>query len=348
MNVKLSVLAAIPLGLGVAVAVAQGPERSEPARAQPAASEIALDKTPKQARDTFWPPNWMVNAWLKRSIRDMGRRHNFSDEQNQKLFELYAERLPRFMAKNRENLEPVLTGVTKALVGREAPPVEHMVDLANAAKPLVNEVQELVHGVFDDFKEELDPTQLVRMQREMSGMDFAMKMTARKLEDWSRGIYDPKTSLPGLDAPSVDPGNLGRRRPPPGTKAPGRSSPDPATPRRQPVEKDRFDIYVETFIAKYDLYPGQKKTAYAILVEIKERAEPEKDKARQKLAAIEQQQKDLAEKAKGLTTEQLEVARAKLEKNKARATGRLDTLFGELQKRLSLLLQKRQRRIAEA
>ena len=352
MYVKLLGWGALSLGMGLAVAVAQEAERSEPAEAQP----VAVEKAAGRDRDTFWPPNWLINAWLKRNVRELGRRHNFSDEQNQKLFDMYAERIPKFMEKNRENLEPVLAEVLYSAASGEAPSVDVMTQLATAAKPLVGEVQGLIHGVFDDFKEDLDPTQLVRMQKELTGMDFAMKMTARKLDDWSDGNYDPE-NLPGLRPPSdvfrggsrPDVWNDLGPRTTPRRRSPGTSSRQQAASRPEPIEKDRFDKYVETFIAKYDLYPGQKKMAYAILAEIKKRAQPEKGKARRKLAEIEKQQKELAKKAKAgeLAKEELETAKAKIEKGKAEATARLDTFFGELQKRLSLLLERKQRQMVE-
>jgi hypothetical protein len=313
------------------------------------------------AQEPFWPSDWMVKAWLNRSVNDVVRKHGLSEGQGKRLFDLYTERLPEFMEKNKESLQPVLNEMMSAALSGVAPSSERMAKLAKVAKPLVKEVRGLAHGVFDEFKEDLSPEQLVRMTGEMKGFDLAMKLAANRIEKWGNGDFD-SGSIPGFrngfnftnrgsslpPSPWLESGGSG----PPKRVVAGPSRTGVDADKSKPAEKrekDRFTKYVEEFIARYDLDKAQRQVAMAILSEIKERAAPAESDSAARISRIEARERELAakEKSEAVAKEEAAKERNALEERRVLAMRRVNRLFDELKKRLRGLPTSRQKRHAK-
>ncbi len=144
----------------------------------------------------FWPTEKMITRMLDRLADGMADHYDFDDAQVEQITGVLKDRIPKWMAENRTELQTLTNEYIEALLNLEPPTKEEVAKWADRALPMVNSFKDLVLKTSEDMKPFMTEDQALKLEGEMAGFEVGMGFANQKLVSWSEGNYDPETEWP--------------------------------------------------------------------------------------------------------------------------------------------------------
>ncbi|MBN1345662.1 MAG: hypothetical protein JXQ73_23420 [Phycisphaerae bacterium] len=313
-----------------------------------------------------WPPKPVVEATLKRMVKDVAKQLKMDAKQTAVLSEQAMSRWPAFLEKHRPVLQPLVNEYIEALIIGDPPKPETVARWAKAFQPIIEKAAQEFEGTYLEVRKVLRPDQLQQWDEGQKSFRAGKQTMEQQVRELASGRFDPRTwqtpfpkprgsgpapirvATPAADGARVNaaaPGDRPRQR---GNRfssrrgaAPGPSRLGQTDPARrggvivadQKVRPlDKWESFVKDFIKRHGLDEAQTNSAMAILEELKTQAEDYETRHRGEMAKLER------------------AVQAADPEVKPRYQGQLDDLrrpvadlFQELQDRLDGLLTASQR-----
>ncbi len=291
-------------------------------------SEKASDKAKAAARTS----SATVDAIMETAVRNIGRRYNLNAAQLEQTQALMKREVYKFLQDHEDNVWPLIRDLLKAQLGNNPPTdQEDIKRIGKGASPLAKLAEEAIIRANEEWREYLTAEQRVTHDYDMKEMRKTFKSINENFESWAEGKPSGKSIFPGPQEASAGPPRPGK---------PQAGLPDPAIQTIGETEMF-FVAYVNEFISKYELDPGQVNAARSILAEYKDQVAKFRATNFDELAAV----------TYDLLAAQKERDRKKIAEVETRRRGLLKqvyVMFGEMDGRLQGLLQEGQReRFAE-
>jgi len=317
-----------------------------------------------------WPPKRLIEAGLRRMIRDLTKRHRLDAKQAAVLERQVMTRWPAFLEKHRPVLQKLIGEYLEVLIVGDPPGSEQVARWATAFQPVVEAATAEIEGTHEEMRKVLRREQLKTWDRDHTSFRFGKKFAEVELGKLARGQFNPKQwwtpwPKPPMEAripvvePSADPAapdvagtsggaKSGRRANRFRTRRPEAPGPlrhgDSALPRsegtidtKQPTRPlDTWESYVKQFIKRHSLDAGQANAAMAILKELRSQGKAYEAKHAAELERV----------ARAVSAAD-PAARPRLQAQFNELRQPINDLFDELRSRLDDLLTGAQRRGAE-
>lgn len=317
---KLPTLAMLLAVLGVATGLSAGEKKKK----APPVSDSASATTKAAAKSS----SATVDAIMETAVRNIGRRYNLNAAQLEKTHILMKREVYKFLQEHENNVWPLIRDLLKAQLGNKPPEsAEDVMRIGKGAGPLAKLAEEAIVRANEEWRNYLTAEQRVTHDYDMKEMRKTFKSINENFENWAQGKPTGKSIFPDPQMAGVGP-----PRPP---KPRGRKLPPPVD--ESILETTIFfDTYVDEFITKYELDPGQVNAAHSILSEVKDQVAKFRAANYDELAAITRE----------LLAAQKERDRKKIAQIEARRRGLLKqvyVLFAEMDGRLQSLLRTAQR-----
>lgn len=203
----------------------------------------------------------------------------------------FKTRVKEFVKRNQADVTVLANQFIEATLEDEAPSPETVAVWAQRALPILDKAREMVSGMGDEMREFLNEDQMVKIDAGLAAAEVGFTFMNQKLGKWAEGGYDPVTEWPknpgvaqrdrqqerelrrametarreklsGGASAAVADGSGGR----PAGSGDGKAGTRPAE-----APKDEWTLYVERFIAKYDLDQEQQSKARLFLSNAQER-----------------------------------------------------------------------------
>lgn len=334
--------------------------------AQPILEEPGKTAATNPCPEGFWPTQVMVERFLDRVADDMVDDYGFDDEQLMATRQLLRERIPRFLAENRHELQPLINEFIEAQLSDEPPTPEQMAAWAARALPLTAKFQQSVSEISDAMRTYLTEDQVITLESNLAAFTTGMGLMTSKLNQWSQGGFDPRTEWMGtvaerrrrqreekqrirqemeaakaatLEAALREEGGSGPgggTAPPTPGSAPRAPGADRASSVASETAQDEWDQYVDAFIRRYRLTDEQRQEAQRKLGDMKQRRD---EYLRRKADEIEAARKLVA-------TADSPEARQRAQQDLDRLNQPVHRMFRQLQERLDTIPTRRQRQEA--
>lgn len=343
-------LAASLLAAGGAAGQAYDPSEREPGRPRRPRDEAAAG--------LFFTPR-LIDLAINRMTEEMARHYEFDEDQLWATRELWKERFPGWLEKNRGEIITLVNQYMEAVLGEDPPTPEQVADWSQRALPLLNEFTGMVEQTADEMRGYMTDEQQTMLDGEMAAFRVATGYMTQRMRVWSEGGYDWRTEWPRSE--EFDRSEAERQRavhdeaeraraeaagtPPAAAGGPGAGAAEPgaarpaepktaATPGAGP--KDEWTIYVDNFVKRYQLDDVQKELAYRIL----RRHQEQRDAyLRRKLAAI----KNLEQRMQAARTDE---EKSRLREEYAELNRPVERIFEQLKDKLDPLPTRAQRAAA--
>lgn len=295
----------------------------EKKKKSPPVSEKASDSAKAAANAS----SATVDAIMDTAVRNIGRRYNLNAAQLEKTHALMRREVYKFLQDHENTVWPLIRDLLKAQLGNKPPEnPEDVMRIGKGAGPLAKLAEEAIIRANEKWSEYLTVEQKVTHDYDMKEMRKTFKSINENFENWAEGKATGKSIFP-------EPQTAGSG--PPRPVRPRVGLPDPEV--ETIGETDMFFVaYVNEFITKYDLDPGQVNAARSILAEFKEQVAKFRAGNFKELAAVTQD----------LLAAQKERDRKKIAEIEERRRGLLKhvyVLFSEMDGRLHGLLRTAQR-----
>jgi hypothetical protein len=273
-----------------------------------------------------------VDAIMETAVRNIGRRYNLNAAQLEKTHVLMKREVYKFLQDHEDNVWPLIRDLLKAQLGNNPPEnAEDVMRIGKGAGPLAKLAEQAIVRANEEWRNYLTAEQKVIHDYDMKEMRKTFKSINDNFDRWAEGKPSGESIFPAPQAATAGPGRP--VRPPAGL-------PDPAI--ETIGETDMFFVaYVNEFIKKYELDPGQVNAARSILAEMKDQVAKFRATNYEALASITQELLAAQKTRDRKKIAEVETRRRKLLKQ-------VYVLFGEMDGRLHGLLQEGQReRFAE-
>ncbi len=306
-----------------------------PAHAQtpPADSPDTVQPPP----EGFWPSRRMTEHTLLRWTDQIVHDYKLTDDQAARLEEMMLRRWPAWMERNRHELQPVLNEFLERRLAPEPPDSAEVRAWAERALRVFDSTKEELRAAQAEFRETLGPQQKMQFDADVAKMNVGMELFQQKLSNWRDGHF---TQRDLWDEPRWQ----RRQRREAEAEAARRLAAEQETAASEltPVEQartqiDQWEQFVRDFISRHRFDEAQSTTAWAILQDVRTRAEAYRLRRAEDYARIQQRMQDASTETQQTLLEemvQLDVP--------------VGDLFDELRTRLARLLTPAQRRAAES
>ena len=270
----------------------------------------------QQAKDEVYRL-WNVDSMIRQAADNVARRYNLSPEQTEYTRKIMHERVTRFLEENEEAIWPLVRDLARQqLTGKTFDPanpndVETAKRIGAGALPLVAKAKQAILQANQEWGQILSPEQKKLHDYDLNEMEGQFGEINQNFERYKAGqpVENPMF-------PQTPPKNVAPPRPP--------KPPRVYTPRQA---EDRWDQYVQDFIKKYELDPGQRESAESILREYKKRAADYRSSRTKEFTEIT---KRLSEAFQSSDLQK----RAMAQRDEAALNKPIDEMFEEMKRRL--------------
>ncbi len=284
----------------------------------------ARAEDPKEAEQEF-KGLWNVDSMMEQAVENISRRYNLNDNQKETTKKMLVEEVTKFL-DTHENIWPLVRDLGRYQIRGEAPEGEIARRIGENARPLLEDIRETILRCNEDWDSILNEEQRALHEWDLNDME----LTFKKMDENFTAMRQGKPRNPGI---FPGPNKHEVKAPTVRKKPPTNFNPKLVSVARQKPQEDDWDLYVRTFIEKYELNEAQSVSAHSILRECKTRAaayrlSKERDfaEAKKRLADV-QKSKQPAE----ITKTKEKVWKSVLEKLRRP----VDDLFEELKGRLA-------------
>lgn len=273
-------LAAMLLASAVAVSVGQ-----EPPESGDRAEKKRIDPRDRYEKEGIWPTQRQVELFFDRVADSMIEFYDLDEEQFLATRQIVRETLPKFLQENKRDLKALLNEFIDAQLSGEPPDPNSIQDWAQRAVTMLEKFDGVVQEVTDGMREFLTEDQLVKLDAEHAAFKTGVSIVQNKLYHWSEGGFNPETDW--ITDPRVRREREHNERVAmraemqkaresvlngagePGSVATAdRGAPEQRAgsgPASRTAPRDEWEMYVVSFIRRYDLNHDQEQQAYAIL-----------------------------------------------------------------------------------
>jgi hypothetical protein len=233
-----------------------------------AASTNAQSGPDAAVEDDCWVSNEkLVNAYVQKASRDMGRHLGLDEYQQQLFSESFRDEAQRFIAGNRETLKPLINDYVDAVFGSTPPTPELAAEWADRALPVIGALRDVAANVGERTREFMTEEQEARLDSQLAAVEAGADVVTHRLLTWSDGGFDAKSEWPG--SPQFRELDRKRRVELEGAMETARRAAlnDPAAQPETPKAakpkdaKDEWTLYTESFIRRYRLNEDQQQRA---------------------------------------------------------------------------------------
>jgi len=314
-----------------------------------------------------WPPKRLIEAGLRRLIRETTKRYELDAKQAAVLERQFMTRWPAFLEKHRSVLQRLINEYLEVVIVGDPPTREQVARWAKALRPVVEASTAELDGTYEEVRKILRPEQIKSWDRDRKSFMSGKKFAEVELGKLARGQFNPKHwrtpwPKPPMDAripvvePSADPAapdvagtadraKSGRRANRFRTRRADAPGPprhgDSGLPRsegtidtKQPTRPlDTWESYVKQFIKRHSLDAGQANAAMAILKELRSQGKAYETKHAAEIERL----------ARAVSAAE-PAARPKLQAQLNELRQPINDLFDELRSRLDDLLTGAQRK----
>lgn len=267
-----------------------------------------------------------VDAIMAQAVKNIGRRYNLNEAQLEKTHEIMQREVYRFLQQHEEKIWPLIRELLDANLGLTPPSDKDLAKrVGQGALPILEAAKEAILRGNEEWRMYLDESQKPMHDYDLQEMEKTFGQIEQNFEKWAGG--NPGPIFPPPPDPTTSPA-----RPP---------KPLPGLPEAGVVEvvfnvRKLFDSYVEEFIKRYDLSPGQIDTARSILKDYRQKALTFRDANVKELAAIAKEWKKAQEAGNREKLREAESKRKDLLKD-------VYVLFAQMDDRLNAILTTSQR-----
>jgi hypothetical protein len=200
---------------------------------------------------------WNVDSMIQQAADNVARRYNLSPEQREKTRQMMQAGVTKFLEQNEEAIWPLVRDLARQQLTGAPPDPETAKHIGEAALPLVEKAKQAIYKANEDWGQILSPEQKQLHDFDLREMKGQFEEINRNFEGYKDGNLVPNPMFP---------------------QSPSKADEPPRPPRPSNVYRpskrleDAWDKYVQDFIAKYELDPGQKLSAESYLREVKQRA----------------------------------------------------------------------------
>jgi len=329
MEIRAALIAWLVAGLGFSLATAQDPPASSPSGdAQPPSRRTTANKesnagkagTPdarpntdsakpvsqrqKLARELHsgaMPTASTIEMIMEQAVKNISRRYNLNDAQQQKTREIMQREVNRFLKEHENEVWPVIRDLFASQMGARPPEnLEDVKRIGKAARPLSSLAKDAIYRANEEWRFYLSPEQKSMHDYDLAEMDKTFSQIDQNFADWESGTPKDVGLFP---APPV------ADRSPPRPKQPSPGLPEPEVETFRPTI---FETYVEQFIKDYELDQGQVTAARSILEEYKSKTNDFKNAKEEEFVKISMDQRAAVESGDREKIAATEAARKKL------------------------------------
>lgn len=347
------------VGLGVIACVAFSAAAQQSADPSDRRDRGRPDPRDLYAEEGFWPTQRQIELFFDRVADSMIDFYDLDEEQFLATRQVLRETMPTFLRENRRELKALLNEFIEAQLSGEVPDPNAIQFWAERAVPMLHKFDEVVDHITDEMREYFSDDQLLKLDAEHAAFKTGLGLVSNKLHIWADGGFNPETDwitdprqrrmreheervamreemrraresvLNGEETfdPDLAPGALAATAP---------VSPRTDGPQTRPAIRDEWEMYVVSFIRRYDLNHDQQQRAYALL---RTRQEERDEYLRRRGQDIEEVSKRLAA---ATTDEQRERAQEAFDS----LNRPVERIFQALKRRLEELPTRAQRKEA--
>lgn len=268
-------------GLAVAICacmLASGQSSDEARQADRRGQRVPPEE--RYVSEGFWPTQRQIELFFDRVADSMVEMYDLDEQQFLATRQILRETMPKFLKENQRELKALLNEFIEAQLGGEPPDPNAIQSWSSRALPMLEKFETVVQGITDEMREFLTDEQAVKLDAEHAAFKTGLSLITGKLHVWAEGGFNPETDWP------TDPRERRRREHEervaaraemekarqavlaagneagPATGKPGDP---PAEMVTRPGERDEWELYVVSFIRRYDLNEEQQQQAYALL-----------------------------------------------------------------------------------
>jgi len=318
-----------------------------------------------------WLPKALVEAGLKRMVRDLAGRHKMDAKQTAVFEKQALTRWPAFLEKHRPVLQEIVNEYFEAVIIGEPPTAERVADWAKTLQPVINAAAKEFEGTYKAVRKVLRPEQQKLWDQDQNGFRAAKMAVGFEVGRLAQGKFDPRKWVAPwpkppadarMDVPQpvakqtqtrderqADAGRSNRfaRANKSGRSATGgrrASGPPRFGERRAPKGTgatgageslrplDMWESYVKQFIKRHDLSKAQANQAMAVLKELRGQAKAYEKKHADEIKKLERSISAADPAAKPRFQGQLDELREPIAHLFEDLRTRLDTLLTEAQR----------------
>lgn len=300
----------------------------------------------------IWPTRKMMDLMLARWGDMVSEHYELDEKQSSELTTKIKSRWTTFATENQKTLEPLLTDFIEMRLQMEPPTKEQVAEWSKRASGALDLVEKEIAQGADEMRGILRDDQRAKFDGEMMGFQTGMQFARTQLNRWQQGefqereFWDPPLAVrrqrreAEQDKAKAEEAKAKaaaeKAAADASGKAPGGSMAE-GPPDQIASEVDAWTQHVEDFIKKYELDEAQKKSAYSILKELKERALAHRDANKPEIDKLERRI------ALGTgTPEELK----QIEEQLVKLYGPIDAMFEELQRRIEPIPTAKQKAAA--
>lgn len=211
---------------------------------------------------------WDVSKILKIATRNIGRRYNLNEEQQDYTDDMMTKRVTRFLENHQNEIWPLIRDLAYYQRKGAVPERDEAKRLGPVALKIIREAKKEIYQSNEEWREILTEQQRRVHDYDLGEMDKTFAAMRGNFERWEKGSPESPRIFPEPRPLVNDPPTP--KKPDPGLKR--------APKTKKTKEKDaqrldnQFDVYVQKFIKDYELNATQKEAALSILREIKARS----------------------------------------------------------------------------
>ena len=255
---------------------------------------------------------WNVDSMIRQASDNVSRRYNLNPEQAEFTRKMMFERVTKFLADNEEAIWPLVRDLARQQLTGKPPGPETAKRIGEAALPIVETAKKAIYEANEEWGDILSEEQKQLHEFDLREMEGQFAQVNRNFEEFQAGKPKPNPMFPEYEPKAGEP---------PRPKRPGGIR----TLRRR--QEDGWSRYVQSFIRRYQLDPGQRGTADSILRELKQDAEDHRASKAVEFKAVEKRFNEAV--ASGDLKKRMAAKREESVLNR-----RLEDLFEELKGRL--------------
>lgn len=265
---------------------------------------------------------WDVEAMMEVAVKNISRRYNLNEQQEEYTRALMAKGVKGFLAEHEQDVRALLQEMLDKQFGSKEVTTETAKRWGEIALPMFYDAKKAIYDNNMEWREILNDDQKKIHDLDLRLMKGNFDAFEQRFERWKEGNYI-KGELP-FGSPSMPSAQQSTHTP-------------PQIVRR--MSPDTWQLYVKKFIDTYALDESQKTAAFAILNDCRDRAQQYLDARKDELARVEALEMEWQKTRDREKLRQANEGRRKLNEP-------VGNLFNELKERLEKIPTEAQRQAA--
>lgn len=147
-------------------------------------------RIPAELPDEFYPTKSMVSWVVEQSTNQFSESLGLDPQQKEILVAKFMAEIPRYLAENRDTLQPTINNFINMMASQEAPTPEKVAEWAQKALPAVEGFTGHLRELTDSMREHLTDEQNVSLDGMQAAFDVGTKHMLGRLSDWGDGGFD--------------------------------------------------------------------------------------------------------------------------------------------------------------